>query len=617
MKLIRRTAGFATSSSPIGPASPGACVTMFRTPVGQPGLGEDLAPEQARPMTGDHSDGFRTTVLPSASGAAIERAERMSAAFHGAIAPTTPTGRRRPIANVPGMSDGITCPIGAYGDAAAWRKRPGTKCIWNIPKPKRAARLAREQRDDLFHPALEDVGRLEEHALPLGRAASRDHAGNAAAAASIARRASSRAAGSHGRDDVAGERVAVLEGRRRSAASTHSPPMNCRYSRVAIATSASSRSDVAGTIRLGAASMSTCQDAVPPSRTCAVAEPAGSQSLERGLAILSSFHSAQPLLGVSDLSRVVGLSRATTHRYVATLAALGYLQQDTETRKYRLGPRVLDLGFSAINSMELRQISAPHLKALSDSTGHTVNMAVLDGADIVYIERCRAPGPREIDLNLHVGSRLPAYCTSMGKVLLAFLPAAELRRNCSTRCSSRGAARTRSRRSASCSRSSSWCAQRACREQRGAGVRSALDRRARLVAGRRSGRGDQHRGAPLARLDGRAARETLRLRSSTRRARSLRTPASTGMQMASVRPRPRRSPSRAFAVAPAAPSRSSSSLSIASALLVWELVSRTGLISQRDLPGDEHEFNELWSMMQTSTSGGRSRDTVRGWRSAC
>ena len=156
-----------------------------------------------------------------------------------------------------------------------------------------------------------------------------------------------------------------------------------------------------------------------------MAEPAGSQSLERGLAILSSFHSAQPLLGVSDLSRVVGLSRSTTHRYVSTLTALGYLQQDTETRKYRLGPRVLDLGFSAINSMELRHICAPHLKALSDATGHTVNMAVLDGTDIVYIERCRAPGPREIDLNLHVGSRLPAYCTSMGKVLLAFLPPRE------------------------------------------------------------------------------------------------------------------------------------------------------------------------------------------------
>ena len=96
-----------------------------------------------------------------------------------------------------------------------------------------------------------------------------------------------------------------------------------------------------------------------------------------------------PLLGVSDLAREVGLSRSTTHRYISTLAALGYLQQDPATRKYRLGPRVLDLGFSAINSMDLREVAVPHLQALSDETGRTVNMAVLDGVDIVYIERCR------------------------------------------------------------------------------------------------------------------------------------------------------------------------------------------------------------------------------------
>src|ERR687887_124701 len=152
-------------------------------------------------------------------------------------------------------------------------------------------------------------------------------------------------------------------------------------------------------------------------------DPGFSQSLERGLAILSAFRSRQPLLGSSELAREVGLTRSTAHRYIATLATLGYLEQDPGTRKYRLGPRVLDLGFSAINSMELREISAPHLRRLSDETGHTVNLAILDGTDIVYIERCRSPrqGQREIDLNLHVGSRLPAYCTSLGKVLLAFL----------------------------------------------------------------------------------------------------------------------------------------------------------------------------------------------------
>jgi IclR family pca regulon transcriptional regulator len=149
-----------------------------------------------------------------------------------------------------------------------------------------------------------------------------------------------------------------------------------------------------------------------------------SQSLERGLAILSTFKSDRPVLGVSELGREIGLSRSTTHRYVATLAMLGYLEQDPATKKYQLGPRVLDLGFSAIHSMELREISAPHLQQLSDQTGFTVNMAILDDTDIVYIERCRSAraGQREIDLNLHVGSRLPAYCTSMGKILLAYQP---------------------------------------------------------------------------------------------------------------------------------------------------------------------------------------------------
>jgi IclR family transcriptional regulator, pca regulon regulatory protein len=160
----------------------------------------------------------------------------------------------------------------------------------------------------------------------------------------------------------------------------------------------------------------------PPGRSSS--DAGFSQSLERGLAILSAFKPGRPLLGSSELAREIGLSRSTAHRYVASLAMLGYLQQDPLTRKYRLGPRVLDLGFSAINSMEIREISAPYLQQLSDETGHTVNMAILDDSDIVYVERCRSSrqGQRDIDLNLHVGSRLPAYCTSMGKVLLAFLP---------------------------------------------------------------------------------------------------------------------------------------------------------------------------------------------------
>src|SRR5450432_952257 len=148
-----------------------------------------------------------------------------------------------------------------------------------------------------------------------------------------------------------------------------------------------------------------------------------SQSLERGLAILSAFSETRPLLGTAELGRYVELNKSTAHRYISTLTELGYLQQDQGTRKYRLGPRVVNLGFAALNSMEITKLAAPHMQALSDETGLAVSMAVLDGVDIVYTQRVRSnsTGFTGIDLNLHIGSRLPAYCTSMGKVLLAYL----------------------------------------------------------------------------------------------------------------------------------------------------------------------------------------------------
>ena len=85
---------------------------MFRTPAGRPASAK-ISPQIRPPTTGDSSEGFSTTVFPSTSGAAIERAERISAAFHGAIAATTPTGLRRPMASVPGWSEGMICPAGA------------------------------------------------------------------------------------------------------------------------------------------------------------------------------------------------------------------------------------------------------------------------------------------------------------------------------------------------------------------------------------------------------------------------------------------------------------------------------------------------------------------------
>src|SRR5207248_5661415 len=153
-----------------------------------------------------------------------------------------------------------------------------------------------------------------------------------------------------------------------------------------------------------------------------------SQSLERGLAVLCAFTPDRPALGISELARQLGLTRSTTHRYVATLANLGYLEQDDSTRKYRLGPRVLDLGFSLLASLDMREIAAPYLRRLSDDTGYTANLAIRDDIDVILIDRVRGREGRRhhLEFSLHVGSRIPSYCTATGKVLLAFLPDEQL-----------------------------------------------------------------------------------------------------------------------------------------------------------------------------------------------
>jgi IclR family transcriptional regulator, pca regulon regulatory protein len=157
-------------------------------------------------------------------------------------------------------------------------------------------------------------------------------------------------------------------------------------------------------------------------------EPRYSQSLERGLAILGCFTPDRPVLGIADIADDLGMSRSTTHRYVITLVALGYLEQGA-SRKYRLGLRVTDLGMSALNSTGLREHAHPYLEELRQRTSYTVNLSVLDGSDILYVDRARSfrRGQSKIDLDLHPGSRLPAYCTSMGKLLLANLPEEEQR----------------------------------------------------------------------------------------------------------------------------------------------------------------------------------------------
>jgi IclR family transcriptional regulator, pca regulon regulatory protein len=157
-------------------------------------------------------------------------------------------------------------------------------------------------------------------------------------------------------------------------------------------------------------------------------EPRYSQSLERGLAILSCFTPERPIRGIADVADELGMRRSTTHRYMSTLVALGYLEQGA-ARKYRLGLRVTDLGMSALNSTALREHARPYLEELCRQSSYTVSVAVLDGPEIVYVDRVRSSRRTQggVDLDLAPGARLPAYCTAMGKLLMAFLPDEEQR----------------------------------------------------------------------------------------------------------------------------------------------------------------------------------------------
>jgi len=157
-------------------------------------------------------------------------------------------------------------------------------------------------------------------------------------------------------------------------------------------------------------------------------EPRFSQSLERGLAVLRCFTQGRTVLGISDLATELDMSRSTTHRYVLTLSELGYLEQQA-SRKYRLSHRAADIGMVALNSLDVRRHARSFLDDLRESTSSTVGLAVLDGAEIVYVDRASGSqsGQPEVNLGVGLGSRLPVHCTAAGKLLLAYIPEGEQR----------------------------------------------------------------------------------------------------------------------------------------------------------------------------------------------
>jgi IclR family transcriptional regulator, pca regulon regulatory protein len=146
------------------------------------------------------------------------------------------------------------------------------------------------------------------------------------------------------------------------------------------------------------------------------------KSLERGLAVICAFDREHAELTLTEVAAATGVTRATARRFLLTLARLGYVRSDG--RFFSLTPRVMELGYAYLSSLSLPEVAEPHLEALAAEVNESSSVSVLDGSDVVYI--ARVPVSRIMTVAISVGTRFPAYATSMGRVLLAGLPDAEL-----------------------------------------------------------------------------------------------------------------------------------------------------------------------------------------------
>ncbi|QQK74454.1 IclR family transcriptional regulator [Salicibibacter cibarius] len=141
-------------------------------------------------------------------------------------------------------------------------------------------------------------------------------------------------------------------------------------------------------------------------------------SLARGLEIITLFNEETPTLSLAEIAKKLGVSRNVPYRLLYVLQSIGYVEQDESTKRYNLTPKVLELGFSYMNSMEFPKIAQPYLEGLRDELGATCHLSILDGQDVVYVGTAVVRGVSTI--NVDIGMRLPARSTANGRLLMAF-----------------------------------------------------------------------------------------------------------------------------------------------------------------------------------------------------
>src|SRR5215472_16059318 len=142
------------------------------------------------------------------------------------------------------------------------------------------------------------------------------------------------------------------------------------------------------------------------------------QSLERGLSVIRAFDADHPKLSLSEVAAATGLSRAAARRFLHTLVHLGYMHN--HGGRFSLRPKILELGYAYLSSLSLPEVAMPHLEELVEQVRESSSVSELDGDDVIYI--ARVPTKRIMTVAISVGTRFPAYATSMGRVLLAAQP---------------------------------------------------------------------------------------------------------------------------------------------------------------------------------------------------
>ncbi len=154
----------------------------------------------------------------------------------------------------------------------------------------------------------------------------------------------------------------------------------------------------------------------------AVRAPHFVQSLERGLAVICVFGEEDPHLTLTEVAQRTGLTRAAARRFLLTLADLGYVRSDG--RQFSLTPRVLELGYGFLSSQSVSSLAQPHLERLVEEVRESSSLSVLDGPDVVYIARVATSRIMRVAIN--IGTRFPAFATSMGRAMLAYMPDPDL-----------------------------------------------------------------------------------------------------------------------------------------------------------------------------------------------